>query len=45
MVSNKIGEDEELSRDFYSESYREELLEDDEITPEEYAFMSGYEDY
>ena len=36
--------EEEYERDFYSEGYRDELLEDDEITPEESAFMAGYED-
>lgn len=27
----------------YSNKYREELIEDDEITMEEYFFMQGYE--
>jgi len=27
----------------YSDEYREELMEDDEISPEEYFFMIGYE--
>ena len=28
----------------YSNEYREELIEDDEITAEEYFFMIGYEE-
>ena len=26
----------------YSDEFREELIEDDEISPEEYFFMIGY---
>lgn len=37
---------ESMDFDFYMEAAREELLDDDEITPEEEAFMKGYdEDY
>jgi len=37
----KIELEEELS-DIYYDEYVEELLEHDEITPEEEAFMLGY---
>mgnify|MGYP001619204814 CR=1 FL=1 len=29
-------------RGIYSDEFREELIEDDEITAEEYFFMQGY---
>lgn len=32
------------TEDIYSEENREELLEDDEISPEEEGFMKGYEE-
>lgn len=35
---------EEIDLDFYSDAEREQLLDDDEISPEEAAFMMGYED-
>ncbi|MEK6826559.1 MAG: hypothetical protein AABX90_02940 [Nanoarchaeota archaeon] len=35
-------ENEDLIYDVYDEGYMEELLEDDEISPEEEAFMMGY---
>ncbi len=35
-------ESEDLIYDVYDEGYMEELLEDDEISPEEEAFMMGY---
>ena len=34
--------EEEYDDSIYTESVREELLEDDEITPEEIGFMDGY---
>jgi len=36
--------DEETEGDFYSESYRDDLLEDDEISAAELAFMNGYDE-
>jgi hypothetical protein len=36
--------EEEFNEDFYSCGGREEMLDDDEITPEEEGFMQGYED-
>jgi len=41
MARKKRLED-ELIYDIYDEDYVEELLEDDEISPEEEAFMIGY---
>ncbi len=35
---------EELQEDIYDEDYREELLENDEISLEEEAFLKGYEE-
>jgi len=44
MTKNKKNKlpDEESEYDIYDEDYAEELLEDDEISPEEEAFMVGY---
>ena len=39
------NEEEEDDINFYSKRVRESLLEDDELSPMEEAFMSGYEDY
>jgi len=39
-VEEEFAEDESV----YSEDAREELLEDSEISPEEEAFMRGYEE-
>ncbi|MBL7148033.1 MAG: hypothetical protein ISS82_04370 [Nanoarchaeota archaeon] len=36
--------EEELEEDIYSEKRREKMLEDDEISGEEEAFMQGYEE-
>ena len=36
-------EKEEDDISIYSQTAREEMLEDDEIAPEEEAFMAGYE--
>ena len=41
MVRKKKLREEE-SYDIYDEEYMQELLEDDEISPEEEAFMQGY---
>ena len=41
MARKKKFED-GLLYDIYNEEYVEELLEDDEISPEEEAFMIGY---
>ena len=35
--------EEEYDDSIYTESVRDELLEDDEITPEEIGFMDGYD--
>ena len=40
----KIILDLEEEENFYSGGYREQLLEDAEISPEEEAFMRGYEE-
>lgn len=37
---NKILEDDSI----YSEDVREQLLEDDELSPEEAGFMKGYDE-
>ncbi|MFH1591874.1 MAG: hypothetical protein ABIB47_00710 [Candidatus Woesearchaeota archaeon] len=42
MTKRKKSNQEELINDIYDEEYMEELLEDDEISPEEEAFMMGY---
>lgn len=47
MAKNKYDADDDESDDdtsIYSKNVRELLLEDDELTPMEEAFMSGYED-
>jgi len=44
MPRKKIIDDEYLEEDVYAEESREELLEDAEISPEEEAFMRGYEE-
>lgn len=47
MPKSKYKSDEEDSEDdisIYSRNARESLLDDDELTPIEEAFMSGYED-
>lgn len=36
--------EEELEEDIYNEKKREEMLESDEISSEEEAFMQGYEE-
>lgn len=36
--------DEDFDDSIYSEDAREELLEDGELSPEEEAFMRGYEE-
>ena len=38
------GADPEKEGDIYEESSRDELEEDDEVTPEEEGFMEGYEE-
>ena len=41
-----MAKDDELSDQFesvYNDEGREELVEDDEISPEEQAFMAGYD--
>ena len=47
-MGQKFLSDEELDEDIgddsiYSENVRDRLLEDDELSPEEAAFMEGYE--
>jgi len=37
------NKDKDESREVYNDSGREDLLKDDEISPEEEAFMAGYE--
>ncbi len=48
MLRKRIYESEEESSDddinFYSKNVRESLLDDDELSAMEDAFMSGYED-
>jgi len=46
MLKNKHYSDEESDDDIniYSRKVRESLLDDDELSPMEEAFMSGYED-
>jgi hypothetical protein len=36
--------DREFEEDIYSEDYREELVDNDEVSAEEEAFMRGYEE-
>ena len=36
--------EEDFEEDVYSEDYREVLMDNDEVTPEEDAFMRGYEE-
>ena len=43
MPENKEGEEKE-EETVYDEKGREELVESDEINPEEEGFMKGYED-
>ncbi len=47
MLKKKLHSDEEESDDditIYSKGVRESLLDDDELSPMEDAFMNGYED-
>lgn len=44
MKKRLIWVEEELDEDVYSEEVREVMLEDDEISPEEEAFMNGYDE-
>lgn len=46
MLKKKYSSDEEGGDDIsiYSKSVRESLLDDDELSPMEEAFMNGYED-
>ena len=46
VKKRKFIEEEEGSDDinFYSKNVRESLLDDDELSPMEEAFMNGYED-
>ena len=46
LKKRKYSDEEENSDDinFYARSVRESLLDDDELSPGEEAFMSGYED-
>ena len=46
MLKRKIEYDEEDKDDtsIYSKEVRESMLDDDELTPIEEAFMSGYEE-
>lgn len=47
MLKKKFYREEEESEDdfsIYSKNVRELLLEDDELSPMEEAFMNGYED-
>lgn len=47
MLKKRIYADEEANEDdinIYSKDVRERLLDDDELSPVEEAFMSGYED-
>ncbi|MBI2101344.1 hypothetical protein HYT53_01925 [Candidatus Woesearchaeota archaeon] len=46
MLKRKYQRDEESDDDIsiYSKSVRESLLDDDELSPMEEAFMNGYED-
>ncbi len=37
-------DEEELEETIYEEEGREDLVEDDEMTPEEEGFMKGYEE-
>ena len=41
---NYKNEESEDDLNIYSKDVRESLLDDDELTPSEEAFMSGYED-
>ena len=46
MARRAIKKDEEFSEEenIYSEESRESLLDDGELSPEEAAFMQGYEE-
>ena len=44
MHMTKLDQEWEDSFNFYSEDYRENLLENGEIDAEEEAFMRGYDD-
>ena len=42
--NKKYMEDEVLEENIYSKKAREMLLEDEELSPEEEAFMRGYQE-
>ena len=47
MIKKRLHSEEEKSDDdinIYSKNVRESLLDDDELSPMEDAFMNGYED-
>ena len=45
-MQSKVGYEEEIeeSEDFYREENRKVLIDNDELTPVEAAFMQGYEE-
>ena len=43
-ILEEIEQTDELHEDIYDENYREELVENDEISLEEEAFLNGYDD-
>ena len=44
FLSDEEIEDNKEDDSIYSESVREQLLEDDELTPTEVGFMKGYDE-
>ena len=46
MLKSRYSDEEESTDDinFYAKDVRESMLDDDELSPSEEAFMSGYED-
>lgn len=41
-MKEEIFDDEEDKETIYNDEHREDLLDDDEISPEEEGFMNGY---
>ena len=42
-MADKEETSKELDEDIYNKDFREELMDNDEITPAEEGFMQGYE--
>jgi len=42
IIMEQTSDEEEIEQDIYGEESRDELVDSDELTPEEAGFMKGY---